>query len=333
MRCVLGMFLAAASCFAAKSLDMYFVDVEGGQATLIVTPNKESILVDTGWPGFNGRDADRIKAAAKSAGVKQIDYLILTHYHTDHGGGISQLVERMPVKTFVDHGPNTETSKGAKELSEAWDKAVATGKHLVVKPGDKIPLKGGVDLQIVTANGESIQTALAGGGAANTFCQGASYPEDPTENARSTGFVLTYGKFRTINLGDLTSREEVELICPSNRIGKVDLYLTTHHGMNTSNAQAIVHGLAPRVAIMNNGSRKGGSADAWKIIKASPGLEDLWQLHFAVAGGKETNAADSFIANLDAACEGKGIKVSAMNDGSFTVVNSRNDYSKTYAAR
>jgi competence protein ComEC len=333
MRFVLGLFLAAASCFAAKSLDIYYLDVEGGQATLIITPNKESILVDTGWPGFNGRDADRIKAAAKSAGVKQIDYLILTHYHGDHAGGVSQLVERMPVKTFVDHGPNVETSKGAKELSEAWDKAVATGKHMVVKPGDKIPLKGGVNLQIVTANGEAIQTALPGGGAANPLCQGASFPEDPTENARSTGFVLTYGKFRTVNLGDLTSREEVELVCPSNRIGKVDLYLTTHHGLNTSNAQAIVHALAPRVAVMNNGARKGGSPEAWKIVKSSPGLEDLWQLHFATAGGKETNVADSFIANLDAACEGKGIKVSAMNDGSFTVVNSRNNYTKTYAAR
>jgi competence protein ComEC len=333
MRFVLGLFLAAATCFAAKSLDIYYLDVEGGQATLIVTPNKESILVDTGWPGFNGRDADRIKAAAKSAGVKQIDYLILTHYHGDHAGGVAQLVERMPVKTFVDHGPNVETSKGAKELSEAWDKAVATGKHLVVKPGDKIPLKGGVNLQIVTANGESIQAALAGGGAANTLCQGASFPEDPTENARSTGFVLTYGKFRTVDLGDLTSRKELDLVCPSNRIGKVDLYLTTHHGLDTSNSQAIVHALAPRVAIMNNGARKGGSAAAWKIVKASPGLEDLWQLHFAVAGGKENNVADSFIANLDAACEGKGIKVSAMNDGSFTIVNTRNNYSKTYAAR
>src|SRR5687768_11729288 len=142
MRFVLGLFLAAASCFAAKSLDLYFVDVEGGQATLIVTPNKESILVDTGWPGFNGRDADRIKKAAKAAGVKDIDYLILTHYHGDHAGGVTQLLQRLPVKTFIDHGPNGEDSTNGKESFAAWEKAVVTGKRLTVKAGDKLPLKG-----------------------------------------------------------------------------------------------------------------------------------------------------------------------------------------------
>lgn len=332
MRLLLSLVLAGGLCHAAKTLDFYFVDVEGGQATLIVTPAKQSVLVDVGWPGFNGRDASRIQAAAKAAGVKQIDYLIMTHYHLDHVGGVSQLVERIPVKTFVDHGPNTETTKQANELSGAWNKAVATGKHLVVKPGDKIPLKG-VDLQVVTANGDAIKTAVNGGGAANSFCAANSFPADPSENARSLGFLLTYGKFRMLNLGDLTSQKEVELVCPQNRVGKVDLYLTTHHGLGSSNVQAIVHGVSPRVAIMNNGAKKGGSPEAWKTIHSSPGLEDLWQLHFAVAGGKDTNSPDSFIANLDEGCEGKHIKVSAMNDGSFTVVNSRNNYQKSYAAK
>lgn len=179
MRMLLGLILAASFLHAAKTLDIYFVDVEGGQATLIVTPSKESILVDTGYPGYNGRDAARIQAAAKAAGVKKIDYLVMTHYHSDHAGGVTQLLERIPVKTFVDHGPNNETSKQAKELSEAWDKAVATGKHLVVKPGDKIPLKG-LDVQVVTANGDRIQSAVNGGGAANPFCAGKSYPDDPS---------------------------------------------------------------------------------------------------------------------------------------------------------
>jgi hypothetical protein len=136
-----------------------------------------------------------------------------------------------------------------------------------------------------------------------------------------------------IDLGDLTSREEAELVCPENRVGPVDLYLTTHHGAEASNAEVIVHALKPRVAIMNNGAKKGGSADAWQIVRKSPGLEDLWQLHFAVAGGKENNSADSFIANLDPSCEGKGIKVSAREDGGFTVLNQRNAYQKVYPAR
>ena len=331
MRLLLGLLLAGTLANAAKTLDVYFLDTEGGQATLIVTPSKESILVDSGWPGFNGRDADRIKAAAKSAGVKQIDYLVLTHYHTDHAGGVSQLVERIPVKTFVDHGPNRETGKSAGELSAAWDKAVATGKHLVVKPGDKLPLKG-VEALVVTADGASIASPVNGGGGSNQFC-GATFPEDKTENARSTGLLITYGKFRMLDLGDLTSRREMDLVCPQNRLGKIDLYLTTHHGTGSSNATGIVHAVAPRVAVMNNGAKKGGSAEAWKVVHSSPGLEDLWQLHFAVAGGKETNVADSFIANIDEACEGKYIKASAMADGSFTVLNTRNKYQKSYAAK
>jgi beta-lactamase superfamily II metal-dependent hydrolase len=316
---------------AAKTLDFYFVDVEGGQATLIVTPSNQSVLVDAGWPGFSGRDADRIRAAAKAAGIKQIDYLVMTHYHTDHAGGILPLAERMPVKTFVDHGPNNETGRNADELNSTYGKAVAMGKHLVVKPGDKIPLKN-VDMTVLTANGERISSALPGGGQPNPLC-GKEFPEDKTENARSLGTLITFGKFKMINLGDLTSRKEAELVCPENRIGTVDLYLTTHHGTNTSNAETIVHALKPRVAIMNNGAKKGGSPESWQIVRKSPGLEDLWQLHFAVAGGKENNVPDSFIANLDPACEGRYIKVSANQDGSFTVSNSRNKYEKTYKAK
>lgn len=332
MRFIFYALFAAALANAAKPLDVYFVDVEGGQATLIVTPSKQSILVDTGWPGYNGRDAMRIKDAAKAAGVKQIDYLILTHYHTDHVGGITQLVERIPVKTFVDHGPNRESGKRAEETTAAWDKAVSTGSRLSVKPGDKLPLKG-VDLTFVTADGNAINSPINGGGAANAFCEGKSYPDDPTENARSTGFVLTYGKFRMLDIGDLTSKKELDLVCPTNKLGKIDLYLTTHHGTESSNSQAIVHAIAPRVAVMNNGAKKGGAAQSWQTIRSSPGLEDLWQVHFAVAGGKDNNSPDSFIANIDEACEGKHIKVSAMADGSFTVLNARNKYQKTYAAR
>lgn len=333
MKFLFSAVLAATSLWGAgKTLDIHFVDVEGGQATLIVTPRGESLLVDAGWPGFDGRDAKRIIEAAKKAGLKRIDYLAITHYHLDHVGGVEQLAEMFPVGTFVDHGPNTETGKAANELSQSYMKAVAKGKHLVVKPGDKIPLKG-ADVRVVVARGEQIAKPLPGGGTANPLCASAGKKAaDPTENARSLGFVLQFGKFRFIDLGDLTWNKEVELVCPENRIGKVDVYLTTHHGMDASGPSTIVHALQPRVAIMNNGHRKGGAPPAWKVIKASPGLEDMWQVDFAIGGGKDTNVDESMIANLEDKT-GHGLTVSAQASGAFTVTNQRNGKSKSYAAR
>lgn len=319
---------SALTICAAKTLDVYFIDVEGGQATLVVTPAKQALLIDAGWPGFSGRDADRIVRAAKKAGVKNIDYLITTHYHMDHVGGVPQLAEKMPVKNFVDHGANIESGKQADELYKNYEAVAAKGNRITVKPGDTIPLKG-VELRVVTANGEHVTT----GGSSNPLCAGRTFPEDKSENARSVGFLLTFGKFRMIDLGDLTSRKEAELACPENRVGTVDLYLTTHHGLAQSNAQEIVHALKPRVAVMNNGAKKGGQPEAWKTVKASPGLEDLWQLHFSVAGASEHNSPEAMIANLAEQCAGKYIRVSASQDGSFTVLNERNGYTKTYAAR
>ncbi len=333
MRTILALVvtLAMGTCAqAAKTLDFYFIDVEGGQATLIVTPSKQAMLVDAGWPGFNGRDALRIAAAAKAAGVKQLDYLVTTHYHTDHSGGVPQLVEKLPVKTFLDHGVTVETTKGAKELYEAYEKAT-TGKRKTVKAGDNIAMKG-LDITVLTANGEHIAVAMKGAGGANPLC-GKTFPEDPTENARSVGFVMQFGKFRFTDLGDLTSQKEVDLVCPENRVGTVDVYLTNHHGLATSNAQAMVHALRPRVTVMNNGAKKGGSPEAWQTVHTSPGLEDIWQVHFSIAGGKENNAGEPMIANLVENCEGQFLKLSANTDGSFTLYNSRNKYTKTYAAK
>jgi len=323
---------AATPRVSAGSLEIYFIDVEGGQATLIVSPSGESMLIDTGWPNFGGRDADRIVAAAKEANVKRIDYLLITHHHTDHVGGVAQLAERMPIGTFLDHSPSVEKGRSAEELAAGYAKAIeiTKGKHRAVKPGEEIPLKG-VDVRVVTSNGEHIGKALPGAGEPNPFCAGVNrMKDDPTDNARSVGILLTYGRFRFIDLGDLTWNKELDLMCAHNQVGTVDVYLTSHHGLKLSGSPALVHALHPRVAIMNNGARKAGDPEAWQIVESSPGLEDLWQLHYAIAGGEKNNVPEKYIANPDEKCKGKVLKLSARSDGGFTVTNSRNGFAKTY---
>jgi beta-lactamase superfamily II metal-dependent hydrolase len=315
----------------SKPLQIFFVDVEGGQATLIVTPSGQSMLIDTGWPGFDGRDAGRIVSAAKAAGADRIDYVLITHFHRDHVGGMTQLASQIKIGTFVDHGPNMEDAADTREDFAAYEKVAAHSKRLIVKPSDQIPMKD-IRVDVLTAAGEHLSAALPGAGQPNPLC--ASEPEaaaDATENARSLGSLITFGKFRLIDLGDLTKRKERDLVCPNNLIGTVDLYLTTHHGLNQSNAKVIVDALHPRVSIMNNGAHKGGSPDAWETIRNSPELQDLWQLHYALDSNKAHNVQEMFIANLDEKCEGKYIKVSADLDGTFTVLNSRNSYTKTYS--
>jgi beta-lactamase superfamily II metal-dependent hydrolase len=325
------LFLAAAHvAMAARNLEVYSIDVEGGQATLIVSPSGESMLIDTGWGGFAKRDADRIVAAAKAAGVKKIDYLVITHYHSDHVGGVPQLAEKIPIVTFVDHGPSVEDSKQAQVLLNAYTAFRDKGKHLEVKAGDTIPIKG-LDVKVVTAGGNAIDKPLPGAGQPNPECDSFQMKEvDRSENAQSVGVLITYGKFRMLDLGDLTWNKEKDLVCPMNKIGPVDLYIVSHHGLSQSGSPQLVHAIKPKVALMNNGAKKGGSPDAWQLIHDTPGLQDLWQIHFSVAGGKEHNSADPFIANLDEICEGKGLHMEAMKDGSFKLVNARNKYEKGY---
>jgi beta-lactamase superfamily II metal-dependent hydrolase len=315
----------------AQPLRMVFVDTEGGQATLILTPRGESLLVDAGFPGNNGRDSDRIVAAARRLGLTRIDYLLVTHYHLDHVGGVPELAAKIPVGVFIDHGDNTEDTPQARALEEAYRKVLATGaKRMTVKPGDVLPLKD-VRVEIVAARGERIARPVKGGGQKNPLCaQAERRADDPTENARSIGFVLTFGRLRFVDLGDLTWNKELELACPEHRIGPVDLYLTTHHGFDQSGCPQIVHGMRPRVAIMNNGARKGGSPAAWRIVASSPGLQDLWQLHYSLAGGKDANVSEERIANLEEKCQGFGIEVEALRDRVFTVRNQRNGHAKTY---
>ena len=332
MSCLLAAVLASAAT-ASGTLDIYFIDVEGGQATLIVAPSGESMLVDAGWPGFDGRDADRILAAARQAGVKKIDYMLVTHYHTDHVGGVPQLAERIAIENFVDHGPNTETQRERSvKLAGAYYKARDRGRHLVVKPGDTVPLAG-AEVRVVAARGEVLGQALPGAGRKNPLCEGvARKPADTGENGKSVGFLLTYGKFRFIDLGDLTWNYELDLACPVNKIGEVDVYLTTHHGLPSSGPAAIVHALRPRVGIMNNGAKKGGAPEASKVVRTSPGLEGFWQLHHKVGVDDDGNVAEKYIANVAEDGKGHALRLSARSNGAFTLTNLRNGYTETYQA-
>jgi beta-lactamase superfamily II metal-dependent hydrolase len=305
------------------------VDVEGGQATLFVSPSGESMLVDAGWPE-GGRDAERIVAAARLAGVKQIDYLVVTHYHLDHVGGVPQLAARIPIRTFVDHGTSFETGPQADQLVAAYVRVRDKAQHLVVKPGDRIPIRG-VVVRVLTAAGDEILQPLPGAGAPNPLCAGVRRrPDDPSENARSIGLLITYGKFRMIDLGDLTWNKELGLACPDNKVGTIEVYLSTHHGADLSGAPPLVQGLHPLVAIMDNGAHKGGSAEAWQTVRTSPGLEDIWQLHYAIDAGQAHNAPEPFLANLQEHCQGNWIKLAARADGQFSVTNGRNGKSKNY---
>jgi beta-lactamase superfamily II metal-dependent hydrolase len=317
----------------AQTLDIYSIDTEGGKATLIVTPSKQSLLIDAGYAGLEGRDTNRILAAAKKAGLTRIDYMFLTHYHGDHIGGIEPLSDKIPIGTFLDHGPNHDTSAAAKALNDSYARAVAKGKHIVMKPGDKIPLDG-VDFTILASDGSVLASPLSGAGADNPACAStAKQNEDTSPNAMSAGFLLQFGKFRVVDLGDLTWNKEISLVCPVNQIGSADLFISSHHGLADSNSPALMNALRPRVAVMNNGARKGWSNGAWQSIRNSTGLEDLYQLHFALAGNQDNNAKEAFIANMEADCKGFGINVSAQRDGSFTVTNERDGTHKTYTAR
>jgi beta-lactamase superfamily II metal-dependent hydrolase len=318
---------------ASGPLTIYTIDVEGGQSTLIVSPSKASLLVDTGWPGNNGRDADRIQAAMKDAGITRIDHVLITHFHVDHVGGVPNLVEKVKIGEFLDHGENREDSNITRHDYAAYLKAIGNTPHRVVHPGDTINIPG-LSTIVIAADGEHIKAVPGVKPEPNPYC--ASEPHwdlDTTENPRSAGVLIRFGKFRFLDLGDLTKAKEIPLVCPVNLVGHVDLYLVNHHGFNLSNTKAFVDAIHPRVAIMDNGAHKAGSPEAWQTVHESPGLEDLWMLHTAEDSDAAHNSSDPLIANLKGGADGAYFKVVAHADGSFNVMNSRTGQTKEYAAR
>ena len=359
MALILSIVCYTAPTGGARTFDIYVVDVEGGNATLFVSPSGESVLIDSGNAGPAAvRDAERIMAAVKDAQLAQIDHLITTHWHGDHFGGLAELAARVPIRDFIDHGPNVQPAAAVDEfLQKTYPLLYAKARHVVARPGMKIPVSG-LDVLVVTSAGETIARSIPGGGAPNRYCASFKPGENNAEDPMSVGTYVTFGKFRTIHLGDLTKNKEFELMCPNNRIGTVDVLLGLHHGVDTSNSEVLVHALRPRVAIMNNGTRKGGQPEVMTTLHSSPGLEDVWQMHFSQLSGQEYTVPGLFIANLldeplaampvapiPSPQPGPGsppppvhngtaywIKVSAQPDGSFTVTNSRNGFSKTYKA-
>jgi competence protein ComEC len=347
--------LSTAHAQTAKTLDIYVIDVEGGNAVLFVSPSGESLLMDTGNAGAAAaRDAGRIYDAIKAAGLSKLDHLIITHWHGDHFGGLAELAAKVPIAEFIDHGPNVQPGELADNfLRDTYPKLIANAKHTVAKPGDKIAMAG-LDVRVVTSAGQVLKTPLPGAGKPNPYCANFKAADNNAEDPQSVGIHVTFGKFRTVHLGDLTRNKEFELMCPTNRIGTVDVLLGLHHGQVSSNSEVAVYALRPRVAIMNDGTRKGGDPETMRTLHSSPGLEDLWQMHFSVLSGQEYTVPGMFIANTTddtpaalpvAPVPVPGanappapvhngmaywIKVSAQQDGSFTVSNMRNGFSKAY---
>jgi competence protein ComEC len=355
-RVLLAVAVATLVAQARTTLDMYVVDVEGGNAVLFVTPAGESVLIDTGNLDGAPRDAARIMDAARDAGLSRIDHLIITHWHADHFGGLAELAKQIPIREFIDHGPNAQPGAVADQfLANVYPELTKNAAHRIAKPGDRIQLKG-VDWRIVASAGAVLPSPLPGAGARNAECATFEPADNNAEDPMSVGSYITFGRFRTLHLGDLTRNMEFKLMCPVALLPPVQLFLGLHHGQDSSNSPVVIHALGPIAAIMNDGTRKGGQPYTMKSIYTSPGFRDLWQVHFSLLSGQEYAPPGLFIANqidnqpdtvpvqpMTAPPAGPGtppppahngkaywIKVAARADGTFTVTNTRNGFSKTY---
>jgi hypothetical protein len=259
---------------------------------------------------------------------------LITHYHSDHVGGVTQLASRIPIGAFIDHGENSDAKDEPTLIGwRAYQKLLAEGKYqrISVQPGDALPLR---DAQFVILNGggKVLEKPLPGAGDVNQNCAATPLPHaDHTENEYSLGFVMNFGKLRLVDLGDLPWAKELELMCPVNKLGKADIYVATHHGLFFSGSPALVHGIAPRVAIMENGAKKGASPSAWDIIHSSPGLAAIYQLHWSDEGGAAHNSRPQFLANLAGPDTGYYLKLAAYANGGFEILNTRTGKTAHYS--
>jgi competence protein ComEC len=326
-----GVFTSVQS---AGTLDIYWIDVEGGASTLIVTPDGHSVLMDTGFDGFNDRDASRIaRVAREEAGLKRLDHVLISHFHPDHAGGLAALSRGVEIGSFIDHGETVEKSP---EGRAGWNRylTVAGNRRRTVKPGERLRF-GGVELIIVAAHSRFIAKPLSDT-TANPLCDSFTrQPEDTGENGKSLGYLLRAGRFEFVNLGDLSWNFQHQLACPVNLLGKVDVFQVTHHGVRDDVLPQQMWAMAPTVAVMNNGPTKGAGAVAVETVLRSPGLEDLWSLHRALGNDAAHNAQEPLTANLGetAGCEGAWIRARVTDGGSYVVTNSRNGRSKTYRVK
>ena len=337
--------IRAAAAVPARTLDIYFIDVEGGQSTLLVSPGGESLLIDTGWAGSGpsdtrpgdptkARDANRILAAAREAGISAIDYLMITHFHPDHDGGVIELAQLMPIRHFIDHGSLPADAQRDAGTRAAYDAYVALrnrSPHREPKPGDRLPLKA-INAIVVSSAGNTLVKPLPGAGQINSACgTTASPPDDPVENPRSTGILVEFGHFRFLDVGDLSGQPLFNLACPKSFIGPVDVYVVAHHGGRDNGDPAIFAAFSPRIALMNNGLKKGGALGTYETLHHVAGIEDVWQLHRSESAGDKNFAAER-IANPDESTA-YWIKLSASEDGSFRVLNARTGEWKNYPTR
>lgn len=332
MVCAASLAHSSAQNAPRKNTDLliYVIDVEGGQSTLVVSPAKGSLLIDTGWPGNNGRDAARIVEAMKDAGISKLDKVLITHFHTDHVGGVPELVKRVKVGEFLDHGVNREDSDITRKDYAAYLKTVGNTPRTTVHPGDTIDIPG-LNTIVLTADGEHISSVPGIKPKPNPYC--ASEPKwqlDQSENPRSVGILIRFGLFSFLDLGDLTKPKEIDLVCPNNPIGPVTVYLVSHHGLDQSSSKSLVDSIHPRAAIMDNGAHKGGSPEAWKTVDEAVGSANLYMLHNAEGSDAAHNSPEAQIANPKGDGDGHYFTIVADGDGSFSITNSRTGRTKHY---
>ena len=299
---------------------LYFIDTEGGAATLIVTPAGESVLIDCGNPG--ARDAERIHhAATKLAGLKAIDHFIVTHWHLDHYGSIARLSKLMPIHHYYNRGIPEKLDEDPKNfplLIQAY-KTASGGKSQVLKPGDEVPLKqkeGTPTLRLLCLCAAGERLPDKAGAAENPVAKDHKpKDEDKSDNAKSLGFLLNYGGFRFLDLGDLTWNMEYKLVHPSDKIGPVDVYQVTHHGLDISNNPVLINTVRPRVAVFNNGPEKGCAPAVTTALRRSPEIKAIYQMHRNVKVGSQENTDPDLIANADAKCEAESNTLSVAPAG------------------